>query len=136
MTSSVDGLARRWYSHRYNRPDLYGLAARLAWLPRRVRLALARQVGGLAPRLMPAERAVIRKTLAHFTGATGSRIHALSVFVTRARVFGNPKTERPSGAEKSSSTKMKGVITAQSWNTHLPRTSLYHSIGIPKYTSA
>ena len=89
MTSSVDGLARRWYSHRYNRPDLYGLAARLAWLPRRVRLALARQVGGLAPRLMPAERAVIRKTLAHFTGATGSRLDGLTarVFVDFAMCF-------------------------------------------------
>jgi lauroyl/myristoyl acyltransferase len=89
VTSSVDGPARRWYSHRYNRPDLYGFAARLGWLPRRVRLGLARQVGRLAPRLMPAERAVIRTTLAHFTSATGSRLDALTarVFVDFAMCF-------------------------------------------------
>ena len=89
VTSGVDGLARRWYSHRYNRPDLYGLAARLGWLPRRVRLALARQVGRLAPRLVPAERAAIRKTLAQFTGAMGSRLDALTaqVFVDFAMFF-------------------------------------------------
>ena len=89
VTSSIDGLARRWYSHRYNRPDLYGLAARLAWLPRRVRLALARQVGRLAPRLMPAERAAIRKTLERLTGATGARLDGLTarVFVDFAMCF-------------------------------------------------
>jgi Kdo2-lipid IVA lauroyltransferase/acyltransferase len=89
VTSSVDGLARRWYSHRYNRPDLYGLAARLGWLPRRVRLGLARQVGRLAPRLMPAERAAIRKTLARLTAATGSRLDELTarVFVDFAMCF-------------------------------------------------
>ena len=89
MTSSVDGLARRWYSHRYNRPDLYGLAARLGWLPRRVRLGLARQVGRLAARLMPVERAAIRKTLERLTGATGSRLDGLTarVFVDFAMCF-------------------------------------------------
>jgi lauroyl/myristoyl acyltransferase len=89
VTSSVDGLARRWYSHRYNRPDLYGLAARLGWLPRRVRLGLARQVGRLAPRLMPAERAAIRETLARLTAATGSRLDGLTarVFVDFAMCF-------------------------------------------------
>src|SRR5215467_12398775 len=81
VTSSVDGVARRWYSHRYNRPDLYGLAARLGWLPRPLRLALARQIGRLAPRLVPAERAAIRETLAQFTNATGSRLDALTAHV-------------------------------------------------------
>jgi len=89
VTSSIDGLARRWYSHRYNRPDLYGLAARLGWLPRGVRLALARQIGRLAPRLMPAERAAIRKTLERLTGATGARLDGLTarVFVDFAMCF-------------------------------------------------
>jgi len=89
VTSSVDGVARRWYSHRYNRPDLYGLAARLGWLPRPLRLALARQIGRLAPRLVPAERAAIRETLAQFTNATGSRLDALTAqaFVDFAMCF-------------------------------------------------
>ncbi len=69
----------RWYSHAYNRADLYRLAAALGWLPRPVRLALARQLGRLAPRLMPRERAVIEKTLARVTGATGPRLASLTV---------------------------------------------------------
>src|SRR5215813_5726386 len=89
VTSSVDGVARRWYSHRYNRPDLYGLAARVGWLPRPLRLALARQIGRLAPRLVPVERAAIRETLAQFTNATGSRLDALTArtFVDFAMCF-------------------------------------------------
>ena len=105
MTSSVDGLARRWYSHRYNRPDLYGLAARLGWLPRRVRLGLARQVGRLAPRLMPAERAAIRKTLARLTAVTGSRLDELTarVFVDFAMCFSDlVSTNRKPGARLAS----------------------------------
>jgi lauroyl/myristoyl acyltransferase len=69
----------RWYAHPYNRADLYRLAAGLGWLPRRARLSLARQLGRLAPRLMPAERAVVRKTLARMTGVTGSRLDALTI---------------------------------------------------------
>src|SRR5262249_56230221 len=89
VTSSVDGVARRWSSHRYNRPDLYGLAARLGWLPRPLRLALARQIRRVAPRLVPAERAAIRETLAQFTNATGSRLDALTAqaFVDFAMCF-------------------------------------------------
>jgi lauroyl/myristoyl acyltransferase len=63
----------RWYSHAYNRADLYRLAAGLGWLPRPVRLSLARTVGRLAPRLMPTERAVVRDTLMRVTGITESR---------------------------------------------------------------
>jgi lauroyl/myristoyl acyltransferase len=69
----------RWYSHAYNRADLYRLAAALGWLPRPVRLALARRLGWLASRLMPRERAVIEKTLARVTGATGPRLASLTV---------------------------------------------------------
>lgn len=84
MTSSIDEAARRWYSHPYNRPDFYRLAAGLSWLPRRLRLALARHIGRLAPSLMPAERAAVRKTMTRFTGVTGSELDSLTV-----RVFTN-----------------------------------------------
>ena len=81
LSVTPDRRARRphWYSHAYNRADLYRLAAGLGWLPRRARLGLARRLGRLAPRLMPVERAVVRKTLARVTGATGSRLDALTV---------------------------------------------------------
>jgi lauroyl/myristoyl acyltransferase len=69
----------RWYSHAYNRADLYRLAAGLGWLPRPIRLTLARQLGRLAPRLMPRERIAIEKTLARVTGATGSRLASLTL---------------------------------------------------------
>ncbi len=75
-----EGRAGRWYSHAYNRADLYRLAARFAWLPRRARLGLARKLGRLALRLMPAERAVVRETLARVTGfAEPRRLDALTV---------------------------------------------------------
>src|SRR5512134_971933 len=45
----------RWYTHGYNRAELYRLATILGWLPRPVRLALARHIARLAPRLVPAE---------------------------------------------------------------------------------
>ncbi len=69
----------RWYSHAYNRADFYRLAAAFGWLPRRARLALARRLGRLAPRRMPAEREAVRNTLARVTGAEGSRLDALTV---------------------------------------------------------
>jgi lauroyl/myristoyl acyltransferase len=69
----------RWYSHGYNRAEVYRLAAALGWLPRPTRLALARALGRVAPRFMPAERAVIRTTLARVTGVTGSRLDALTL---------------------------------------------------------
>ncbi len=73
----------RWYVHSYNRAEFYRLAAALAWLPRRTRLGLARQVGRLGRRLLPRERAVIARTLGIVTGATGSRLDELT-----AQVFG------------------------------------------------
>jgi lauroyl/myristoyl acyltransferase len=69
----------RWYSHAYNRADLYRLAAALGWLPRRGRLALARQLGRLATSLMPVERAMIQRTMARMTGASGARLEALTI---------------------------------------------------------
>ena len=72
----------RWHAHGYNRAAVYRFGEALAWLPRRGRLALARRVGRLATRFLPAERAVVRKTLAIITGATGDRLEDLT-----ARVF-------------------------------------------------
>src|SRR5215831_11167852 len=130
VTSSVDGLARRWYSHRYNRPDLYGLAARLGWLPRRVRLALARQIGRLAPRLIPAERAAIRKTLAHCTNTTGSRLDALTarVFVDFAMCFSdlvstNRKPRAQLAAYVAGRTGWSGSVDSREASSRSRRTS-------------
>jgi lauroyl/myristoyl acyltransferase len=69
----------RWHAHAYNRGDLYRLAAGFAWLPRGARLRLARSIGRLAPRFMPAERDVVERTLERVTGATGSRLEALII---------------------------------------------------------
>src|SRR5262249_51509099 len=70
--SAVSGQIRRarWYSHSYNRADFYRLAARLGWLPRSMRLAMARNVGRLAPWPLPPERGVVRATLMQVTGIT------------------------------------------------------------------
>jgi hypothetical protein len=73
MTSTIEDAAPRWYSHPYNRANFYRLAAALTWVPRRLRLGLARQIGRLAPSLMPSERAAIQTSMARFTGATGPR---------------------------------------------------------------
>ena len=81
MTSSIDQAGPRWYAHAYNRPNFYRLAATLSWVPRRLRLALARHIGRLAPSRMPAERAAIRKAMTRFTGATGSQLDTLTVRV-------------------------------------------------------
>src|SRR5512146_294964 len=70
----------RWYAHSFNRVGLYRLAATLGWLPRPARLALARRVGRLAPRLMPVEQAAVRATLARVLGtAEPWRVDALTV---------------------------------------------------------
>jgi lauroyl/myristoyl acyltransferase len=79
LTSDRPARRPRWYSHAYNRADFYRLAAGLGWLPRPARLALARRLGRLARRRMPAEVAAVRNTLARVTGATGSRLEALTV---------------------------------------------------------
>jgi len=73
----------RWHSHPYNRAAFYRLAAAMGWLPRRARLAVAQRLGRLAPRLLPAERAVVRKTLGLVTEATGRRLDQLTLDVFR-----------------------------------------------------
>jgi lauroyl/myristoyl acyltransferase len=75
--------APQWYSHGFNRAELYRLAAAGRWAPRAVRLGLARQLGRLAPWLMPLERAVVRNTLQRMTGATGRRLDDLTGAVFR-----------------------------------------------------
>src|SRR5712692_7740850 len=77
------GPSPRWYAHPYNRVELYRLTAALGWLPRRMRLGLARRVGHLALSFLPGERAVVQKTLGVMTGATGRRLDELT-----AEVFG------------------------------------------------
>jgi len=57
------------------------LTAAMGWLPRRMRLGLARRVGHLALSFLPAERAVVRKTLGVMTGATGRRLDQLTTEV-------------------------------------------------------
>jgi lauroyl/myristoyl acyltransferase len=79
LTSDRPAQRPRWYSHAYNRADFYRLAARLGWMPRPARLLLARRLGRLAKRRMPVELAAVRNTLARVTGATGSRLEALTV---------------------------------------------------------
>src|SRR5262245_30406391 len=74
----------RWYWHPYNRAALYRLGEALSWLPRGVRLGLARQLGRSAVRFLPAERQAIRTTLARMTGASGAQLQALT-----AGVFGD-----------------------------------------------
>ena len=81
MTSTIEDAAPRWYSHPYNRANFYRLAAALTWVPRRLRLAVARQIGRLAPSLMPSERAAIETSMARFTGATGPQLQALTLRV-------------------------------------------------------
>ena len=81
MTSTIEEVAPRWYSHPYNRANFYRLAAASTWVPRRLRLALARHIGRLAPSLMPSERAAIQTAMTRFTGATGSQLDALTVRV-------------------------------------------------------
>jgi lauroyl/myristoyl acyltransferase len=73
----------RWYTHSYNRVELYRLAGSMGWLPRPVRLGLARRLGRLAPWFLPAERAAIRTTLQRVTGAGGQRLDELTLGVFR-----------------------------------------------------
>ena len=85
MESSAltEGARPQWYAHGYNRVELYRLAAAMGWLPRRLRLGLARRLGHLAQSFLPAERAAARKTLEVMTGASGRRLDELT-----AEVFG------------------------------------------------
>ena len=105
MTSTIEDAAPRWYSHPYNRGNFYRLAAALTWVPRRLRLGLARQIGRLAPSLMPSERAAIETSMARFTGATGPQLEALTlrVFTDFAMCFSDlVSTNRQPAALRSS----------------------------------
>jgi lauroyl/myristoyl acyltransferase len=73
----------RWYGHPYNRASFYRLAESMSVIPRGVRLAVAGALGRLAPRFLPVERAVVRRTLEVVTGASGARLDALTVGVFR-----------------------------------------------------
>jgi KDO2-lipid IV(A) lauroyltransferase len=73
----------RWYWHPYNRVGLYRLAALFGRAPRRLRLLLARRLGRLALRFLPAEREAARGTLAVVTGASGAQLDALTADVFR-----------------------------------------------------
>jgi lauroyl/myristoyl acyltransferase len=73
----------RWYAHPYNRPLFYRLAGAAGVLPRPARLGLAVGVADLAARLMPAERAVVRQTLARMTGAPERALDGLTRAVFR-----------------------------------------------------
>lgn len=68
----------RWYRHPYNRALLYWLAEAFGLMPRGRRLALARALGHLAPRFMPAERVAVRATLARVTGACDGQLDTLT----------------------------------------------------------
>src|SRR5262249_62231875 len=63
----------RWYGHSYNRVGLYWLAEQLGRAPRWLRLLLARQLGQLAPRFLPAERQAGRGPLAAVPGRANGR---------------------------------------------------------------
>lgn len=82
LTARVSG-SPRWHGHAYNRASLYRLAEALSVVPRGLRLSLARQVGGIALRLLPVERRAIRKTLGLVTGASGDRLDELTADVFR-----------------------------------------------------
>src|SRR4029077_5866014 len=105
MTSTFEDAAPRWYSHPYNRGNFYRLAAARHPGQRRLRLGLARQIGRLAPSLMPSERAAIETSMARFTGATGPQLEALTlrVFTDFAMCFSDlVSTNRQPAALRSS----------------------------------
>ena len=110
----------RWYWHPFNRVVVYRLAAGLERLPRRWRLALARRVGALAQRRMPAERAAVRATLATVTGASGARLDALTrrVFQDFAACFSDLVTTNRRPAER-----LRDYVTSVSESRALEDTS-------------
>ena len=79
----------RWYSHSYNRAAFYRIAEALGVVPRAARLALARGLGRLAPRVLPRESRAVRRSLEVITGASGARLGRLatSVFANFAMCF-------------------------------------------------
>jgi lauroyl/myristoyl acyltransferase len=111
---ATGGPARpRWYAHGYNRADLYRLAAALGWLPRPARLSLARWVGRLAPRLMPAEVLAVKKTLGRVLGSDGaSQVDAVTArtFIDFAMCFSDlvSTNRRPAGRLLESVGRVEG----------------------------
>jgi lauroyl/myristoyl acyltransferase len=73
----------RWYVHSYNRAIVYRIAEALSVVPRGARLALARGLGRVAPRLFPREGLAVRRALEVITGASGARLVELSTAVFR-----------------------------------------------------
>src|SRR2546428_4008221 len=97
----------RCYQPPFNRPAFYRVAAGLAWLPRRVRLAVARGLGRLAPHLLPRGRAAGRKTLGLSTGAPGRGLDPLTTggfsdfaLCFRGLLFSHPPSETPPPAPR------------------------------------
>jgi lauroyl/myristoyl acyltransferase len=106
----------RWHSHPYNRAGLYRVAAAMGWLPRPARLALARQVGRWAGRLLPVERAAVRRTLARMTSAQDRRLDELTgeVFANFAMCFSDLVTTNRQPAGRLAE-HLGGVIGAESF---------------------
>ncbi len=110
----------RWYWHPYNRAGLYRLAEALGRLPRGVRLAVARGLGRIAPRLLPAERAAVRATLELITAASGTGLDPLVVRTFRdfAMCFSDlVSTNRQPAA------RLLGCVGRVSGTEHLERLS-------------
>jgi lauroyl/myristoyl acyltransferase len=119
LTESVPGQPR-WYGHPYNRARFYRLAETLSVVPRGLRLTLARQIGRLAPRFLPAERRAIRKALGLITGATPEALDELTgaVFRDFAMCFADlVSTNRRSGTQLSS---LVGSVTGADLFDTLP----------------
>jgi lauroyl/myristoyl acyltransferase len=72
-----------WHTHSWNSPGADRLAAAFGWLPRPVRLAIARRVGAMVSRAFPAERRMIERSLAIMTGASGAALDMLTTAVFR-----------------------------------------------------
>jgi len=108
----------RWYVHAYNRAEFYRLVAAMAWLPRSARLALARKIGRLVLRLLPAERAAIRKILGAVTGATDRHLQELTaeVFAEFAMCFSDILS-----TSRQSPRKLLALVGARSGTEHLDR---------------
>jgi lauroyl/myristoyl acyltransferase len=107
----------RWHGHSYNRASLYRLAETLSVVPRGLRLTLARQIGRLAPRLLPAERHAIRKALGLITGASAGQLDALTAGLFRdfAVCFADlVSTNRQPAAQLS--TLVESVIGAEQFD--------------------
>ncbi len=112
----VDAMHPRWYRHPYNRASVYWLAEALGWVPRALRLSLARGLGRCAASFLPAERAAVRKALEVVTGASGARLDELTTGVFRdfAMCFSDlVSTNRQSAAQ------LRGWVGSVSGAEHL-----------------